>query len=194
MLYFDQTCLAIGISLLVIILIALRWRGKSISHLLFVSVFWIYLMGVVSLVVFPFPIGFPDPNFKPDINFIPFDFGYCDPRIRSLCIRNLYENILLTVPFGFGISFITRVKLRNIFWLAVGVGFVFELTQLIISIAIRSSFRVVDINDVILNATGVLLGYGVFRLFGALYSFITHKFQIRHRYIFAYIYDIVRQQ
>jgi len=151
-------------------------------------------MGVVSLVAFPFPIDIPNPNFKPDIHLIPFDFGYCDHRMLSLCVQNLYENILLTIPFGLGINFIVRVKPKNIFWLAVAVGFTFEFVQLIISIMIRSSFRVVDINDVIFNATGVLIGYGLYRIFGAVYLFITHNFQIQPRYIFAYIYDIVRHQ
>ena len=151
------------------------------------------MMGVVSVVVFPFPINMSNANFKPDINLIPFDFGYCDPRVLSLCIRNLYENILLTIPFGFGISFIVRVKSKNIFWLALTVGFIFELSQLVVSFAIRSSFRVVDVNDVILNAMGVLIGYGIFRIFGWLYFTAIHKLQAQPRYIFADIYDIVRQ-
>jgi len=192
MLYFDQTCLAIGISLLAIILIFLRWQGKNISYLLFFSLFWIYLLGIVSVVVFPFPIGVPNPGFKPDINIIPFYFGRCS--FQELCFRQVYANILLTIPFGFGINFLARIKPNNVIWIAPSVGVMLEFTQLIISLITRSSFRVVDINDVILNATGVLLGYGIFRLFGAIYSFITHRFQIRHRYIFAYIYDIVRQQ
>ena len=150
-------------------------------------------MGVVSMVVFPFPIVDPYPDFKPSINLIPFDSRFCDPRILPLCIRNLYENILLTIPFGFGINFIARIKSKNIFWLAIAVGFTFEFIQLIISLIIRNSFRVVDINDAMLNATGVLLGYVFFLAFGRLYIFVIDKFDIQHKFVFAYVYDVVNQ-
>ncbi len=178
MIDFNNTHLLIGVVALVVALIILWRQNKSFSYLFFFSVFWIYLMGVVSVVAFPFPIGYPNPDFKPSVNFIPLNFGDCSYLI--LCLRNIYENILLTIPFGFGISFIARINPKNIFWLAIAVGFTFELVQLIISFAIRSSFRVVDINDVILNATGVLLGYGIFRIFGWVYSYVTNRLKIRH--------------
>ncbi|MEP7136210.1 MAG: VanZ family protein [Chloroflexota bacterium] len=152
------------------------------------------MIGVVSLVAFPFPIDIPTSNFKPDINLSPFNFGYCDSRMLLLCFQNLYENILLTIPFGWGISFIARIKPRNIFWLALAVGFLFEFVQLIISLAIRSSFRIVDINDVMLNAAGVLIGYGLFQIFGWLYLSVIQRLNIQPKYIFAYVYDIVRPQ
>jgi glycopeptide antibiotics resistance protein len=178
---------ALGIALMV-----LWMEGKSLSYLLFFSIFWIYLMGVVSLVAFPFPIGYPNPDFKPSVNLMPLNFGDCSYLI--LCIRNIYQNIILTVPLGFGVSFIAQIKYRNISWLALTVGLVFEVTQLVISLVARSPFRVVDINDVLLNALGVLLGYGIFRIFGWFYSVAIQKSQVQPRYVFAYIYDIVRHQ
>ena len=194
MVYFTTVHLFIGLVALFIVLIVLWKQKKSFSYMFFLSIFWVYIIGVVSVIVFPFPIGIPNANFKPDINLVPFDFGCCDPRMLSLCIRNLYENILLTIPFGFGISFIARIKPSNIVWLAIAVGFVFELSQLVIALIFRSSFRTVDINDVILNAAGVLIGYGIFRIFGWLYSAVVHKLQAQPHFIFAYIYDIVRHQ
>ena len=193
MVNFTNAHLFIGIITLSIVLILLWKKNKNFSYLFFFSIFWVYMMGVVSMVAFPFPIGYPSPDFKPSVNLVPFDFGICHPGMLSLCIWSIYENILLTIPFGFGIGFIVHIKSKNIFWLAVAVGFTFELIQLIISLVTRSSFRVVDINDVILNATGVLLGYGAFRIFGWLYSYITNRLKIRHSHIFTYIYDVVRQ-
>jgi len=38
----------------------------------------------------------------------------------------------------------------------------------------------VDVNDVLLNAVGVLLGYGIFRIFAWLYLMITRRFRINH--------------
>jgi len=189
MIYFDWMHIFISLAALVAALIILWKQNKSFSYLFFFSIFWIYLMGVVSVVAFPFPVGFPNQDFKPSVNLVPFDFGSC--QMINLCIRGIFDNILLAIPFGFGISFIARIKPQNIFWLAIAVGFTFELFQLIISLVIQSPFRVVDINDVILNATGVLIGYGIFRIFGWLYLFAARRFDFKPKYIFAYIYNVV---
>lgn len=183
-----------GIAAFIAVLIFLRRKGKSLSYLVFFSLFWLYLMQVASVAVFPFPIGMSVENFKPNINLIPFDFGYCDPRGIEQCLRQIYENILLTIPFGFGLNFIAHIKPKKIFWLAAGVGMMLEIIQLAISLIFRASFRVVDINDVILNAVGVLMGYGVFRIFGWVYSHLIQSLKLQPRHIFAYIHDIVRPQ
>jgi glycopeptide antibiotics resistance protein len=188
---FTYTHLLIGLAALMVMLVVLRKKNKSFSYLFFFSMFWIYMMGVAGVVAFPFFIGYSNADFKPRINLIPLNFGDCGFLI--LCIRNIYENILLTVPFGFGISFITSTRPKNIFWLAIAVGFTFEITQLVISLVFKSPFRSVDINDVILNAIGVLLGYGIFRIFARLYSYTINRFGIRHKYIFSYIYDVVQR-
>ncbi|GAB4452288.1 MAG: hypothetical protein OHK0041_15580 [Anaerolineales bacterium] len=180
-----------GIALLIVVLIFLRRKGKSLSCLFFFSLFWLYLMQVIGVVVFPFPIDIPDEHFKPSINLIPFDFGYCDPRARDLCFRQIYENILLTIPFGFGVNFIARIKPRHILGLAAGVGAALELIQLAVSLTFRTSFRVVDINDMILNALGVLIGYGVFRIFGWAYMRLLQRLQLQPRHIFAYLQNII---
>jgi glycopeptide antibiotics resistance protein len=82
-----------------------------------------------------------------------------------ICVREILGNILLTVPFGFGIRFIARLKARDFLWLAPAVGLAIEGIQLGLSLALRSAFRAVDINDVLLNALGVGLGYGFFQIF-----------------------------
>lgn len=184
-------CVAFAILVLVLIGIWLKWKDPF--RVLFSFVFGVYIINVVSVVVFPFPIGYAVSDFKPNINLIPFDFGYCDPRGLELCIREIYQNILLTIPFGFGVNFIARIKPKNIFWLALVVGFTFEFVQLVISLLLRSPFRAVDINDLILNAAGVLLGYGIFRIFGAIYLYVIQKIQSQPRHIFAYVHDIVCQ-
>lgn len=187
---FGSSHLLLCLFALAITLIVLWKQKKSFSYLLFFSVFWIYLIGVISVVVFPIHIPDGDlySNFRLQINLAPLNFGSCASPI--LCVRNIYENILLTLPLGFGISFIVRIKSRNILWLALAVGLAFEILQLVISLVVRSPFRVVDINDVLLNAIGVVLGYGLFLIFGKLYSTATDKFQLQHPHILAYIYDV----
>lgn len=190
MIDFGVTHLLVGVGALLIVLIIVRKQKKSLSYLLCFSVFWIYLIAVTSVIIFPFPLreGYLYPDFKQSINLMPFNFGSC--KMINLCLRNIYENILVTIPFGFGISFIAPLKPRDFPWLAFLVGLAFEIIQLII-VFLAGPFRVVDINDVMLNAAGVLLGYSFYRIFRWFYKFITRKFEVSHKHFFAYIYDIV---
>jgi len=196
MMYFDQTSLVVSVFVLFLILIILWRRNKSFSYLFFFSIFWVYLMGAISVAVFPFVIltDGSSSDILHNLNMIPFNFGNCFEYLPQNCIRDIYDNILLTIPFGFGIHFITRIQPKRIFWFMLAIGCFFEFTQFIMAFVFHISFRTIDINDAILNTTGAFVGYILFRFFGWLYLFITHKFQIQPRYIFAYIYDIVRHQ
>jgi len=192
MIYFDETDLFIGIAILFATLPFLWWKKRNLSYLLFFSIFWLYLLSVVSVVVFPVVINTDYAGtFRPSINLIPFYFGDC--QLPELCIRSIIENIIFTIPFGFGINFLVRIKPKYIFWLAFAVGFAFEFSQFIISLAFRSGFRATDINDVILNGTGVLIGYSLFRLFAWLYLKLTERFNFQHKLMFADVYEIVLQ-
>jgi glycopeptide antibiotics resistance protein len=186
--------LFVGIAILACILIFLWKQKRDLWYLFFFAVFGTYLLFVLSVVIFPIvPLSAEHvETFKPRLNLIPFYVGRCDP-MPVLCVESVVENILLTIPFGFGISFIAHLRSRDCLWLAPLVGFVFEIIQLIISFVFRSPFRATDINDVIFNAVGVWLGYGVFRIFARLYLYITQRFEMENRYLFAYIYDVVRQ-
>ena len=192
--FFEAIHLYIGLVVLAIVLIGLWMRGRGLSHLFFCAIFGIYLIGVVSVIVFPIaPLSAEyAETFRPRLNLVPFYFGKCDDMPR-LCLRGIIENILLTIPFGFGISFIVRLKSKDFLWLALLVGIVFETIQLVISLVFQSPFRAVDINDVILNAIGVWLGYSFFRIFGWLYLYITQRFEINNKYVFAHIYNVIRQ-
>lgn len=192
MISFDETDLFIGIVMLLTTLPFLWWKKRNLSYLLFFSLFWLYLLSVVSVVVFPIVTNTDNAGtFIPSINLIPFYFGNC--QLPELCIRSIIENIIFAIPFGFGINFLVRIKPKYIFWLAFAVGFAFEFTQFVISLAFRSSFRTTDINDVILNGTGVLVGYSLFRLFAWLYLKFTERFDFHHKFIFADIYKIALQ-
>jgi glycopeptide antibiotics resistance protein len=194
MIEFNSRYFLLGIAILAVLLIILWFQKKCFSYLFFFSIFWIYLLYVVSVVVFPFPvIGIPAGEiFRPSINLIPLYFGSCGV-LANICYMNIIGNILITMPFGFGINFIVRVKARNILWLALVIGLLFEATQLIISLIFKSSFRSIDINDVILNAIGVLLGYGCFMVFARLYLTVTQRFKFKNAGIFEYIHNIAVQ-
>jgi glycopeptide antibiotics resistance protein len=167
LLFFSRTDLFIGLAILAVLLPILWWRKHSFAYLLAFSLFWVYLLFVVSEIIFPLTLDTGLPGF----NLIPFYFG-CSLN-EPLCLRNFVANILLTMPFGFGINFLVSLKPKSYLWLAPAVGLGLELSQLAASLAFQSSFHVADINDSILNAIGVLLGCAVFRILAWLYRSLT---------------------
>ena len=167
-------------------------KKRSFSYSLFFLIFGIYMLNVISLVIFPIVIQDPatlgQPGLWLNVNLIPFNFGV-DCAEYVPCLWQIRDNILLTMPFGFGISFIAPLKARDFIWLPFAVGFGFEISQFVIS---WGSFHSLDINDVILNATGVALGYGCFRFFGWMYRNVLNLLKINPRWVFGYIYKVVK--
>jgi glycopeptide antibiotics resistance protein len=106
------------------------------------------------------------------INLIPFYFGeqhiFDDRDLIAFA-----QNILLTIPFGFGILFVSRLRPKDFLWLPLAIGFGIEAAQLIISLILKYPYRVIDINDTLLNALGVLVGYALFRILAWLFIKIT---------------------
>lgn len=169
MINFEATHLCVSSLLLGTILFALYLRGKSHLYIFICGLFGLYLIGAISVAVFPFYIDFQDPGSRLDLNLMPFNFGGCFDYMPQNCMKNIFNNILLTIPFGFLFPLVFRVKGRNMFWILMAIGASFELTQLFMALFLRTSFRSIDINDVILNTIGAFLGYAALKI--ALYLY-----------------------
>lgn len=190
--------LPIGILTLIIATILLRKQKHSWSYLFFFSMFWIYVMLGLDKVFFPIQINgqFVDAMRQipllSHINLIPFYLNQYP--LNALGYLNIMQNIILTVPFGFGINFISHPNKKYIFWSSIIIGIGIELAQLIISLLLRYPYRVIDINDAFLNALGVWIGYGLFRAFSWLYLVLTDRLKIEHQGLSSYIYEVVLQK
>ena len=187
----------IGILISVIILVALSRRTRNLSFLFFLSIFEAYVLLAIDKIFFPIEINglyvdvMRNEPLMSQINLIPFYFDQYG--LTPASFWGIVNNIILTMPFGFGLNFITHLRARNFVWLGLVLGFGFETTQLIISLVLRYPYRNIDINDVLLNAIGVLIGYGLFRIFALLYLEITKLFDIKHEGLSAYIYKVASQ-
>jgi glycopeptide antibiotics resistance protein len=71
-------------------------------------------------------------------------------------------NILLFVPFGFGLPCITSLRMKQIVIVGMFFSISIELLQFVTGLIAQVTFRVVDINDVIFNTVGVAIGYILF--------------------------------
>lgn len=87
--------------------------------------------------------------FDPNINLIPFGDGF------SL---SFLLNIMLFVPLGFLCPLISKhyQRVKNIFLVGCGLSFTIEILQLF------TLYRATDIDDLITNTVGTLIGYFCF--------------------------------
>lgn len=99
---------------------------------------------------------------------------------------------MLTIPFGFGLPFIVRIRGWHYLWLAFAVGLTIELSQLVMSLIVGFGYRAVDITDVLTNAAGVLIGYVFFCVFSWVYRTAVRLLRIQPRGLFGFIYTITR--
>ena len=171
--------------LLLLALVILRRRGRGWPYLTCLAIFYIYLMAVAARTLFPITIN-PEMaaalreegvTYFNRANLIPFWFGpYATAESISLAMG---QNTLLTLPFGFGINFIARTQKWHFIWLPVLAGLSIEGLQLVISMLLGYPYRVLDVNDLIANAAGALLGYALFRLFRWLVLKVTRARPVR---------------
>jgi glycopeptide antibiotics resistance protein len=96
-------------------------------------------------------------------------------------------NILLLIPFGFGLPLITNFRMKKIVVIGALFSVVIELLQLITGLMAKITFRVADINDVIFNTVGVAIGYILFVGFVHIYHRISHNWKIVTNPILRYI-------
>jgi glycopeptide antibiotics resistance protein len=198
MLEFFPIPLLAGMGTLALSLILLR-RKCSQAYLICFSGFWLYLLLVVSLTLFPLPL--PEEmisrrsaiDILSHVNLVPFQFGRLFENNLNVIIQEIFGNIVLTLPFGFGIPFLVRFKPKKFPLLAVGAGLAIETAQLGFSLLVNATYRSTDINDVLLNAAGATLGYALFRGFARLYVVVSNTIKINQSGLFAYIYEVAVQ-
>src|SRR5574340_535671 len=166
---FAEIIVPVGVIGLVVLLGWLRLRKHGWLYCYLSALFYFYLLVLIRLTLFPIPIleGAESQqtaaHILSRINLIPFNFGNLFELHPNVVRHQLGGNILLTIPFGLVFPALVKVRARAIPWLAILVGLAIETTQLLVSLAIGAAYRSVDINDILLNAVGVMVGYLIFR-------------------------------
>jgi glycopeptide antibiotics resistance protein len=90
-------------------------------------------------------------NFVPFKTISPYLFGYKGLIIAGI---NLVGNVALLVPVGLLVPFVfPKLTWQRSLAIGVAAGFVIEVMQVVLNVGIF------DIDDVILNALGVMIGY-----------------------------------
>jgi len=131
--------------------------------LLTAILFGLYLLVLTQLIVFKPPVYFSTTHLWLTLsngNYVPFNtiLGYLggEPSWR-IATYNLLGNILLFVPMGMFLPSLFRtIRWKGVFVAALVLSLTLETTQLFF-------IGTPDIDDVILNTLGAMLGYGVFK-------------------------------
>lgn len=149
-----------------------KYRMISIHRELLINLMVVYVILALSLTIFPIDIiwGGTTEKFRPSVNIIPFievfrNF-FRSPfslafRTRIL-LTHFAGNLLLLMPMGIfvPILWIKARSFKRIVIIGALVSLSIELLQY--ALAYLGYGRVADIDDLILNILGVMIGYMIF--------------------------------
>ncbi|HEY6021497.1 MAG TPA: VanZ family protein [Candidatus Paceibacterota bacterium] len=167
-------------------------KKKSFVYLLFFTIFFVYLYKVLDYTIFQFQSLLILKQFAPDLmlnglaagknlNLIPLVTLTLEDLKTSLL------NIVLFMPFGFGLPFVTNLRFKKVVGIGMLVSIGIEFLQFITGFVARSTFRVADVNDMIFNTIGVAIGYILFVMFIRAYRHLIRSWKIRSNPVLRYI-------
>lgn len=151
----------VGFVILFLITITLFLKLKSLIDRIVYCLLLIYILGAISKVYLPIPFQpmtleifketAPLDNSMYWINLIPFKgaFGYQ--------IKQSFLNILLFVPLG-AFTYYFSKKIKTTLFVVIISTFMIEISQLLANILYGFVYRMVDINDIIFNTVGGIIG------------------------------------
>lgn len=164
-------------NLLTILIFGLIWisiitffrlkREKSLIYLVFFTIFYVYVIKVLDYTLFQFQSLLFLKYFVPNI-ILQGQTAGANINITPLITLTLNDlktsllNILLLIPFGFGLPFITNLRMKKVIVIGVLLSIAIEFLQLITGFIAKITFRIADINDIIWNTVGVTIGYILF--------------------------------
>ena len=109
-------------------------------------VFVLYVLCLFYVVTFQ-DVGWSKSNFIPFKEMFRYSIG------SRLFIKNVIGNIILFIPYGFFVSYLLNLKkTKSMALMALLVSISIEIIQLVIG-------RVFDIDDIILNTIGGIIGF-----------------------------------
>lgn len=147
------------------ILVLKKSKEKNILREVTINLFFIYFLILINLTIFK--MGMLQISFQNQfyINYIPFieTIKMFQDNFMGIgnAIYNIVGNILLFVPLGFFIPllFNKKNKVINIALYGFFISFIIEGIQLF------TAFNLTDIDDIIFNTLGSVVGFLIFKIF-----------------------------
>lgn len=192
-----------ALDLSTILLCGLIWLGvaaflrlkkrKSFVYLLFFTIFYVYIVAVLDYTVFQFQSLFllshlnqhhlmlKGRTVAEEVNLVPL------VKLRLADLKTSLLNILMLIPFGFGLPFITKLQMKKVVIAGALFSAILELLQLLTGLIAHMTFRTADINDVIFNTLGATVGYLLFVRFMRTYRRMHHGGKIAENPVMRHI-------
>ncbi|WP_346015048.1 VanZ family protein [Metabacillus halosaccharovorans] len=147
----------IGILLFMMFETFLR-NKNSLGQFLLLTSFFLYFFCMVHLVFFPIDVNIGKyANLTPwymTINFIP---------LVTIDLKTFLLNIIMMVPFGMYLPLLNKKyhSLKNVAYHGLLISFSFEVIQAVVKATLGNG-RSSDINDLIANTLGAVVGFLIF--------------------------------
>ncbi len=161
----------IGLTAVAITIFYLRYKKTNPWRIFLWAAFILYLTGVICVTLFPMDYTNTvhedfiiwENTLKP----IPFNVisQMFHEKILIYILVQIGGNILMTIPLGIMLPLLRPGKKKwfyPLFFLCFTVAI--ESSQLLIGALLRTFYRTTDIDDVILNFTGAMIGMLIYRL------------------------------
>lgn len=171
MTYFNLFTIFIFCSIWIGIIAFFRIKKKrNQTYLIFFTLFYVYIVKVLDYTLFQYQSLLLLKYFMPNLMLRGQTVGQNLNLIPLVTLtlkdfKTSFLNILLMIPFGFGLPFITNMNMKKIVILGAFFSIAIELLQLITGLMARITFRIADVNDVICNTVGVAIGYILYLVF-----------------------------
>lgn len=128
------------------------------------------LLFIIYLMCFFYILTFEDVDWS-TANLIPFKEMFRFSLGSRMFFKNVFGNIILFLPYGFFLSYFVKLKkVKIITILSLFVSFIVEIIQYRIG-------RVFDVDDIILNVIGGIIGYYLYRVI----DYLVNKTKIKER-------------
>lgn len=178
---FDLSIILIEFLIFIFISTYIKLKKKKENiYFIFFFIMFVYLLNVTKLTIFPIYVNilFPN-NLNQNVNFIPFKNIFCKESIL---------NVVMTIPLGFGIPFISnKNNFKSISIIGMIFGISIEALQYIEALIAKGfTMRYIDINDVIFNFLGTLIGFGLLKLLSRFFLKLNRS---KLNSFWSYIYD-----
>lgn len=172
--FFEGWLLAAYIIIAIIITAKAAYKNEHpIARGICFAGFFIYLYFLIDLTQFPIYVS---PSMAEELGGNIFNSLNLIP-VKDIFNMTSFYNIVATIPLGVLIPLITQRiwSFESISLMGICTGLLLDGLQLCQLFIIDYTLRIVDVNDVICNGLGVIIGYMIFRAGYTLLSSLTNR-------------------
>ena len=161
---FDYKILLVFLSLYLLLVLFMKFKlKKDMRSIVAFSLLYFYIVFLIKETQFDIYINNPEMEkelgsvaFGRDINIVPFKDFF---NITTLL------NVLIFIPIGFLQGFLYKASWLKTLIVGFGLSLMIESSQLLVRIFVGINFRKIDVNDLICNTIGTMIGFALLLLF-----------------------------